>query len=202
MARPRTYPPDIRRRMLLDAARTALVRHGYNNLRIDDVAGIAGTAKGTLYLYFRDKMDLLAGVYEDILDRLEERIKAVPEKKTAMENLTETARVTLELADEYHDFLLSFKGAHPDIRRTSAGRRLENRYGRHLKLFASRIHKCIKEGSLRKHDEFLGSLYFESLALLFISDKAAQRSSKPLAPRTREFMDIFVNGLGPKRQKT
>ncbi len=202
MARPRTYPPDIRRRMILDAARKELVRRGYNNLRLDDVARTAAAAKGTLYLYFRNKMDLLAGVYADLLDRLEERIKAVPEKKTAMENLTETARVTLELADEYHDFLLSFKGAHPDIRRTSAGRQLEKRYSRHLKLFASRLHECIKEGSLRKHDEFLGSLYFESLALLFISNKAAQRSSKPLAPRTREFMDIFVNGLGPKRQKT
>lgn len=201
MARPRTYPPDIRRAMILDAARKALVRHGYNNLRIDDVAGTASMAKGTLYLYFRDKMDLLAGVYEDLLDRLEERIKAVPEKKTALEDLREMVHATLAFADEHQDFLLPFKGAHPDMIRTEAGMRLKKRHDEHLKLFASKIRECVKEASLRPHDAMLGSLYFESLALLFISNKAAQRSSKPLASRTQEFMDLFVHGLGRKNLK-
>jgi AcrR family transcriptional regulator len=44
-----------RRQAILDAALTVFADHGYEAARLDDIASRAGVAKGTLYLYFKDK---------------------------------------------------------------------------------------------------------------------------------------------------
>ena len=46
---------EARRRAILAAALTVFASHGFAAARLDDVAARAGVAKGTLYLYFRDK---------------------------------------------------------------------------------------------------------------------------------------------------
>lgn len=52
--------PKIRRRVrILDAATGLFQRQGYRKTSMDEVAQEAGVAKGTLYLYFTKKIDLL-----------------------------------------------------------------------------------------------------------------------------------------------
>ena len=46
---------EARRTAILDAALTVFSERGYEAARLDDVAAKAGVAKGTLYLYFKDK---------------------------------------------------------------------------------------------------------------------------------------------------
>ena len=59
---PRTQPPDVRREQLLDAAEQLLLEQGLKTTTVADVAEAAGVAKGTMYLYFRSKDELLAGL--------------------------------------------------------------------------------------------------------------------------------------------
>jgi AcrR family transcriptional regulator len=54
--------PKVRKRMrMLEAATELFVKQGYRKTSVDEVAGAAGVAKGTVYLYFRTKADLLVG---------------------------------------------------------------------------------------------------------------------------------------------
>lgn len=48
-----------RRRSILEAGYGLFLRHGYKKTSIDDVATAARVAKGTVYLYFKNKADLL-----------------------------------------------------------------------------------------------------------------------------------------------
>jgi AcrR family transcriptional regulator len=59
---PRTQPPDVRREQLLDAAEALLLEHGLRATTVADVAEAAGVAKGTMYLYYTSKDELLAGL--------------------------------------------------------------------------------------------------------------------------------------------
>jgi AcrR family transcriptional regulator len=52
---PRKTAPAERRQAILDAALAVFAERGFDAARLDDVAQRAGVAKGTLYLYFRDK---------------------------------------------------------------------------------------------------------------------------------------------------
>jgi AcrR family transcriptional regulator len=54
-ARARKVEPEARRQAILDAALHVFAERGFEAARLDDVAARAGVAKGTLYLYFRDK---------------------------------------------------------------------------------------------------------------------------------------------------
>lgn len=74
--------PAVRRQAILDAALAVFAEHGYEAARLDEVAGRAGVAKGTLYLYFKDKEalfeSLIRSAIDPVLERLQE-VSAVPD---------------------------------------------------------------------------------------------------------------------------
>jgi AcrR family transcriptional regulator len=63
---------EARRRTILGAALSVFAARGYEAARLDDVAAAAGVAKGTLYLYFKDKEalfeELVRGAVTPIID--------------------------------------------------------------------------------------------------------------------------------------
>jgi len=69
--RARKVEPATRRQAILEAALTVFAERGFEAARLDDVAARAGVAKGTLYLYFKDKEalfeELLRGAVSPIL---------------------------------------------------------------------------------------------------------------------------------------
>ena len=54
-----TDPKERKRQRILRVAIDLFVKHGYRRTSIDDVARAAHVAKGTVYLYFKSKADLL-----------------------------------------------------------------------------------------------------------------------------------------------
>ena len=60
--------PEDKRRVILDAALHVFAERGYAAARISDIAAEAGVGKGTVYLYFASKEDLLMGVFEACVD--------------------------------------------------------------------------------------------------------------------------------------
>jgi AcrR family transcriptional regulator len=58
----RTQPAEVRREQLLDAAQSVLLRQGLRATTMADVAQAAGLAKGTTYLYFSSKDEVLAAL--------------------------------------------------------------------------------------------------------------------------------------------
>jgi AcrR family transcriptional regulator len=68
--RPRTKPKDERRGDLLDAAESVLVDRGMSAFTVDEVTARAQVAKGTFYLYFQSKDDVLAALRDRFIDGL------------------------------------------------------------------------------------------------------------------------------------
>src|SRR6476620_12063950 len=50
--------------LILDAAQEVLTERGYNDASMDEIATRAGIAKGTLYLHFASKEDLLVALFQ------------------------------------------------------------------------------------------------------------------------------------------
>jgi AcrR family transcriptional regulator len=71
-ARARKVEPEARRQEILDAALCVFAERGFEAARLEDVAARAGVAKGTLYLYFRDKEalfeELVRGAVSPIIE--------------------------------------------------------------------------------------------------------------------------------------
>jgi TetR/AcrR family transcriptional repressor of nem operon len=65
----RRQPPDVRREQLLDAAERVLLQRGLAAATMADVAEAASVAKGTVYLYYPSKDELLAGLRARYFER-------------------------------------------------------------------------------------------------------------------------------------
>lgn len=61
-----------RRKALLRAARDVFATKGYHDAKVDDIVAAADVAKGTFYLYFRDKRS----VFSELVDLLFQRLGA------------------------------------------------------------------------------------------------------------------------------
>ena len=55
---------DFRRAQILDAARESFARDGLAGTTVDGIARRAGLAKGTVYLYFKSKDEVLRTINE------------------------------------------------------------------------------------------------------------------------------------------
>jgi AcrR family transcriptional regulator len=67
--RPRTKPPEVRREEILDAAQLLFLKQGVASTTIDDVAAGADIAKGTIYLHFPSKQELLIALGERFAEK-------------------------------------------------------------------------------------------------------------------------------------
>ena len=76
-----------RRQEILDAARREFFERGFHTPTVDDVATRAEVSKGTIYLYFKSKEEILAHLLLEGLDLLVEQMEAVcnPEASAAPE---------------------------------------------------------------------------------------------------------------------
>jgi AcrR family transcriptional regulator len=61
-----------RRRRVLEAARAVFLEHGYENATTREIATRAGVAVGTVFVYARDKRDLLMTIVNDDLEAVTE----------------------------------------------------------------------------------------------------------------------------------
>lgn len=66
---PRPNVSDERKSQIINAAEDIFTQKGFNEARMDDIADKTGLSKGTLYLYFKSKDDLIIA----ILDRMFQR---------------------------------------------------------------------------------------------------------------------------------
>src|SRR5499433_886028 len=77
-SRPRTLKSVARRNAILDAALDEFSARGFAATRLDDVAKRADVAKGTIYLYFRDKETLFQELVRSMLSPIVEQVEAAP----------------------------------------------------------------------------------------------------------------------------
>jgi AcrR family transcriptional regulator len=77
-----------RREAILAAALDEFSASGYSAARLDDVARRAGVAKGTIYLYFRDKETLFQELIRSTMSPLVGAIEAAPFKNVPLRAVT------------------------------------------------------------------------------------------------------------------
>ena len=65
------------RRELLEAAERRFFIHGYHGTSLDDIADDAGYTKGAVYSTFKNKAGLFLALFDDVMERRLEELRAV-----------------------------------------------------------------------------------------------------------------------------
>ena len=70
-----TKKPD-KRNLITEAAVEVFAEKGFRQARVSDIATRAGVADGTIYLYFKNKEDILLSIFEEKMDLMLEGVHA------------------------------------------------------------------------------------------------------------------------------
>jgi TetR/AcrR family transcriptional regulator, transcriptional repressor for nem operon len=101
----RRQPHDVRQEQLLDAAERVLLDRGLATATIADVAESAGVAKGTVYLYFESKTELIAALRARYIERASAQLaSAIPSKASSRAKLDKFVEAFFRICVEHRDF--------------------------------------------------------------------------------------------------
>jgi AcrR family transcriptional regulator len=91
---------------ILEAARKVFADKGFHEATVDDIAGVAGLAKGTVYLYYRSKQDIYLAALKLGVSRMSSlMLGAVRRASTTEEKLRALIAAKLAYCDENRDFI-------------------------------------------------------------------------------------------------
>jgi AcrR family transcriptional regulator len=152
---------DERREHLLDAARTVFAAKGLSNATVSDVAEAAGVAKGTFYLSFESRDELLGALKRRFVDDLVARA-TVLYTRVGRDDWWALADVTVEsMIDfmlEHRDLIQVFaqEALTPESREiyADAEHRLRN-------IFAAGIKAGMEAGAFRRTDPVLTATFLD-----------------------------------------
>ena len=184
----RTEWESLNRGRIQDAVVRLLSKHGTEALTMERVAEEAGVAKGTLYVYFKDKESLLQSVKDASLGDMRKELSAIldgvlpPEQK-----LEKFLRRQLGYFDEHRDFLRVLLWDR-QLAEAHQRRRQTERYQARVQKLAAVFHEGSARGTFRP-------LNPEKVAAVFLEAGMAmvqQRLSSPHPAPLEEDVDLLL----------
>lgn len=194
-----TRDPDSKKRSILAAARRLLVKQGFQDIVLDDVAKEAGVAKGTLFLHYKDKADLFEAAFGDLVESLGEELEALT--KVGVEGkdlLLATARVILIHFDHNRDFMAQFSnGRFTNCGKSSCERLMDKMRGN-----IDRIEAILKLAA-KDGGKSVGDVRFAAMALMGLCRtatmrKVVDRHERKLEKEAEAVVTFFLDGSGVK----
>jgi TetR/AcrR family fatty acid metabolism transcriptional regulator len=206
-ARSRTPGQIAKRRRILEAAVKVFARKGYFSSRVAEIARRAGVADGTVYLYFDSKDDVLACVFEEVMEEhLAQARRDLPTLPPGLARLRYVAERHLRLLGGNPDLAVVFQ---VELRQSTKfmERFTAASFQGYLKLIEQIVDEAQRDGTVRSDlsRKLLAKAFFGMLDEMVTSWILGGRDydlGRLAAPVT----DLFLNGaaarIPPSRPRT
>ena len=187
--------PD-KREAILRAAIKVFARRGYFSSKVSDIAGEAGIADGTVYLYFKSKDEILHSIFDRAMaEFIEEGRREIALIDAPVERLRRIAHLHLEKLGADRDlaivFQIELRGSTKFMQEFSAAG-----FGQYLDI----IRETIKDGQLAgvfRNDikpVVAAKILYGSLDEM-VTNWILSKKSYPLEPMADEVLKIFLGGV-------
>lgn len=186
-----------REQAILQAATRVLSGRGIDGLTMDEVAKEAGLAKGTLFLYYKKKEDLIQAIFSGMVEILSGKLAGLAASELPPERLLEETILALLNQFEKRRDITGYSGGMPmsGVRREA----LRDRFAANMQTIASILRRCADGGLLELEDPlFAASALF---GLCRGSNTYARTAGHrlPIEERAARVKRIFLNGTRKSR---
>jgi AcrR family transcriptional regulator len=142
---------EFRRSEILEAARKVCAVRGYHDMTVDEIAQAAGMAKGTVYLYFRSKLEIYWAMLDSILGLLHEQVREELGKPGTIEDcLRRFVATKMAYFEAHHDLLrLYYHEVNSVAARPPRSRdQFDRRYLEQVRLLQAALETAVTSGVL------------------------------------------------------
>jgi AcrR family transcriptional regulator len=191
---------SITRDKIIKNALKIFAQKGFYKTTVDDIAGATGVAKGTVYLYFKDKQDLYIATMDEhfssALHMLTEVEKTPGTPSEKMHHITnDFVNYIIHLRTNYMPFTfenLTLTGKTLKKINTTA----QPKVSAMIEIISRIIKQGIENNEFRKVDPRLAAFHFLSTirAILFSSSYLANDAIKK-----ESILELFFEGLNKRR---
>jgi TetR/AcrR family fatty acid metabolism transcriptional regulator len=188
---------EAKRQRILDAAIVEIARRGYYGTTVAMIAGRAGVADGTIYLYFRSKEAILVSIFERAMQRFIDEARGIVEnvQAGAEEKLRRLIELHLTLLGADRDLAVIFQ---VEFRHTLHVLELLSRSHLHeyLGLIASIVEEGKRNGIFREAVDalFAAKMVFGVLDEMATDWVLAKKNTR-MAARVGPACDLLLGGL-------
>jgi TetR/AcrR family fatty acid metabolism transcriptional regulator len=183
--------------LILRAAIKVFARSGFFNSKVADIAGEAGVADGTVYLYFKNKDDILVSIFNDHMNEaLEQGRESLAKIDDPVEKIKRIVFAHLEGLGRDRDLAIVFqvelRSSTKFMAQFSATRVTE-----YLELIRGVIEDGQSRGVFRRalNSQIMAKVLFGALDEM-ATNWVLSRKRYSLVSTADSVIDVFLNGIG------
>ncbi len=187
---------------ITEGALRAIARKGAS-ATMQDIAFEAGIAKGTLYLYFKDRDELLQRVSEAALAQLLEKLEGVFSRALPFEEtIRELVLTKLRFFDERRDlFRVHFELRFPNGRDPLCDSR-QNTPPPQKQMYIERLTRYFEEALDNKRDAPRLALFLSETVAAVVFRRIPETSGPKLEDDAEFLSNLLLSGLSGRRKKS
>jgi TetR/AcrR family fatty acid metabolism transcriptional regulator len=181
---------------ILRAAAQVFARSGYFNAKVSDVARTAGVADGTVYLYFKNKDDLLTSIFGWAMGEFINRAKSeLAEIEDPREKLRRFAHLHFLMLEQERDIAIVFQ-----IELRQSTKFMEQFSTTYLAQYLQMLREIIEEGQRRGifrkqvNSKVVAKFLFGALDEM-ATNWVLSHKHQSLTAMVEPVLDIFLNGV-------
>ncbi len=197
---------EFRVRSIQEAALRVIARKGMSAATMQEIAAEAGVAKGTIYLYFRDRDELVEKTFDNAIKQLHASVDAaIALDEPFDQKLRAVIRAKLSFFSENAEFFRLYlslrmpEGSPQQQRRQK--KHCQPEYQSRVDAIATMLEQAMERGEIRRVDP-------QRLALFIIEGSTAivlQRITEDTPPPEEHDLDVIVDtildGISFRKQK-
>lgn len=195
---------DFRTDEIVQAARRVIAELGFADASMERIAHEAGVAKGTIYLYFRNKQELLAHVAEHGFAVMLERARAAAAReRSAQSKLAALLRAGLAHSSENQAIFRALQEQRqlapesPPLLAATLERSLE----RLVSFVAGVIEQGTRSGELRSCDPRRAARFLVESMRGAVLERLREPSRTSVQADAEAIVDFFLHGVGATEPK-
>ena len=188
---------EFRKQTICDAAMKVVARKGIKNVTVQDIADEAGVAKGTIYIYFQSRDEILAKTMDGATEQLLEKLAAACRSCRGFRDVLEQrVRTQLQHFEENRDFFRMYLAMAEPLG--------ERRLRKHstYQTYLAQLEELLREAIARKEIRDAGverlAVAISSVVRDIVLHRIIDREPPPLEEDVSFAVDFIMRGIGER----
>jgi AcrR family transcriptional regulator len=185
----------FRRDSMLKATRHVVARRGLAGASMQAIADEAGVAKGTLYLYFEDRDDLIEQAIGHVFEELLVRVRAeLRHGRPLREALRALVREQIAFFEAHRDFLRVYAELRAPEGTACQRRWRRPQYARYLELLQGFLAEAARRGEMKPFDPARVA-FFVAEGMSSIVKRQLEERGRKSAEDAEWIVELLLDGM-------